>query len=120
MNDPVRGTPVQGGHSRIVSYKGETLALDATPAESVAVSSVLDVEALRAARRDLTMANQILRTRFEVFRPFYDGTEFWPANEFLAEPMTHFKATERVAAAAVGNLIRLGVAVPAGGTGTSP
>lgn len=119
MNDPVRGTPVQGGHSRIVSYKGETLALDETPAESVAVSSVLDVEALRAARRDLTMANQILRTRFEVFRPFYDGTEFWPANEFLAEPMAHFKATERVAAAAVGNLIRLGVAVPAGGTGAS-
>ena len=120
MNDPVRGTPVQGGHSRIVSYKGQTLALDETPAESVAVSSVLDVEALRAARRDLTMANQILRTRFEVFRPFYDGTEFWPANEFLSEPMAHFKATERVAAAAVGNLIRLGVAVPAGGTGTSP
>ena len=83
------------------------------------MSSVLDVEALRAARRDLTMANQILRTRFEVFRPFYDGTEFWPANEFLAEPMTHFKATERVAAAAVGNLIRLGVAVPSGGTGAS-
>jgi predicted amidohydrolase len=24
MNDPVKGTPVQGGHSRIVSYKGET------------------------------------------------------------------------------------------------
>jgi predicted amidohydrolase len=31
MNDPVRGTPVQGGHSRIVSYKGETLALGETP-----------------------------------------------------------------------------------------
>jgi hypothetical protein len=75
---------------------------------------VLDLEALRAARRDQTMANQILRTRFEVFRPFYDGAQFWPANEFLAEPMDHWQATERVAAEAVGNLIRLGVAVPSG------
>jgi hypothetical protein len=32
--------------------------------------------------------------------------------------MAHFKATERVAAHAVGNLIRLGVAVPSGGAGT--
>ena len=63
--------------------------------------------------------NQILRTRFEVFRPFYDGTQFWPANEFLAEPMAHFTATERVAAQAVGNLIRLGVAVRPGGAGAS-
>jgi predicted amidohydrolase len=116
--DPVTNAPVQGGHSRIVSFRGTTLALDDRPAESIAVSSVLDVEALRAARRDRTMQNQILRTRFEVFRPFYGDARFWPANEFLTEPMAHWSATERVAEVAVGNFIRLGVAVPSGGADT--
>jgi predicted amidohydrolase len=46
MNDPVRA-PRAGRPPRIVSYKGETLTLDETPAESVAVSSVLDVDAAR-------------------------------------------------------------------------
>ena len=72
--DPVTNAPFRGGHSRIVSFRGITLTLDDTPAESIAVSSVLDVEALRAARRDRTMQNQILRTRFEVFQPFYGDT----------------------------------------------
>jgi predicted amidohydrolase len=115
--DPVSGAPVQGGHSRIVSFSGTTLSLIEGPEESISASAVLDVEALRAARRDRSMSNQILRTRFEVFRPFYDSAEFWPANAFLDEPMLHWSATERVAEAAVANLIRRGVAARPGTAG---
>jgi predicted amidohydrolase len=103
---------VLGGRSRIVDFRGRTLACDESTEESDKVSSEIDIEALRAARRDLGMGNTILRSRFEMYRPFYSEAAFYPANQFLAEPMPEAGAARPVAEAALKKLERLGIVAP--------
>jgi hypothetical protein len=103
---------VLGGRSRIVDFRGHTLAYDESTEESDKVSAEIDIEALRAARRDLGMGNTLLRARFEMYRPFYGETVVYPANAFLAEPMTEAGAARPVAEAALANLQHLGIVTP--------
>jgi predicted amidohydrolase len=103
---------VLGGRSRIVDFRGQTLAYDESTQESDKVSAEIDVEALRAARRDPGMGNTILRSRFEMYRPFYGETVVYPANQFLAQPMSESGAAQPVAEAALANLERLGIVAP--------
>jgi predicted amidohydrolase len=103
---------VLGGRSRIVDFRGQTLAYDEGTEESDKVSAEIDIEVLRAARRDLGMGNTLLRARFEMYRPFYGETVVYPANAFLAEPMKEAGAARPVAEAALANLERLGIVTP--------
>jgi predicted amidohydrolase len=103
---------VLGGRSRIVDFRGQTLSYDESTEESDKVSAEIDIEALRAARRDLGMGNSILRSRFEMYRPFYSEAVFYPANQFLAEPMPEAAAARPVAEAALRKLERLGIVTP--------
>ena len=103
---------VLGGRSRIVDFRGNTLAYDEGSEESDKVSADIDIEALRTARRDLGMGNTILRARFEMYRPFYQDAVFYPANQFLDQPMPEAGAARPVAEAALGNLERLGIVPP--------
>jgi predicted amidohydrolase len=107
------GTAVTGGNSRIVDFDGNDLAFAPHAKETLDVTATIDVKALRAARRDLTMRNQILRTRFEAVRHYYEGVQFYPANSFLGRPMTHWRDTAAVAEASMENLVQRGIALPA-------
>jgi predicted amidohydrolase len=106
---------VLGGRSRIVDFRGHTLACDEGTEESDKVTAEIDIEALRAARRDLGMGNTLLRARFEMYRRFYGETVIYPANQFLAEPMKEAGAARPAAEAALANLERMGIVTPAGG-----
>lgn len=111
VQDRTSGPAILGGHTQIVDFDGNDLAFIDGAEESTA-SAVIDVEALREARRDLTMRNQLLRTRFEVFGPVYDGVSFYPANQFLETPMPHWEATKAIGEKAIQNMIRQGVTIP--------
>jgi len=106
------GKPL-GGHSMIVDFDGNILASEMTPEPSTRATAVLDVEALRTARRDLTMRNRLLRSRFEIYRPVYEQALFYPANGFADRPMADWRESNAVAEEALRNMIRAGVSVPA-------
>jgi predicted amidohydrolase len=102
---------VLGGRSQIVDYRGKRLAFDASSEESTGVSAVIDVEALRRARRETGMANTLLRGRWDMYRPFFERMTAYPANGFLNAPMTDAGETKALADAALRNLIKAGVVV---------
>jgi len=49
-----------------------TLSYEAGAQETNNVSAMIDIEALRAARRDLGLANNLLRCRWEVYWPLFE------------------------------------------------
>lgn len=102
---------VPGGRSRIIDYRGGTLAYQSDAQVSTSVSSVIDVEALRAARRDTGMGNTLLRNRWEMYRPLMAQASFYPPNQFLKAAMPASSATKPVAEAALQNLIKAGVTI---------
>jgi predicted amidohydrolase len=106
------GKPL-GGHSMIVDFDGNVLASELGSEPSTRATAVLNVEALRTARRDLTMRNRLLRSRFEIYRQVYEQALFYPANSFAERPMIDWRETVPVAEAALRNMIRHGVSVPA-------
>lgn len=99
---------VKGGRSRIIDYRGATVAYQAEAVESVTTSALIDVEALRAARRDLGLANTLLRGRWEMYQPLFAAAAVYPPNGFLAEPMREASATRPLAEAALQNLKNYG------------
>ncbi|MBV9121428.1 MAG: amidohydrolase [Chloroflexi bacterium] len=101
----------QGGNSRIIDYEGRTLAYGG-PGESTRASAMIDVEALRQARRTTGSQNRLLRSRFEIYRPLYEQTVFYPANAFATAPMPHRSAIIDVQQQALRNMIERGVTVP--------
>jgi len=104
---------VLGGRSRIVDFRGKTLSYEPEAHETIGVSAMIDVEALRKARRELSMANGLLRTRWEMYRDIYANLSVYPPNYFLATPMAHYSMTELPVKIAMENLIRLGITVEA-------
>jgi predicted amidohydrolase len=104
---------VLGGRSRIVDFRGDTLVFEADPIATVRVSAVINVETLRGARRDLGTGNTLLRTRWEMYRPYYKAISVYPPNHFLDAPMQEVAAPRPLAEAALANLVRAGVVVPA-------
>jgi predicted amidohydrolase len=101
---------VLGGRSCIVDYRGHTLAREESAEESNRVSAPIDIEALRAARRDTGLGNTLLRCRWEMYQPLLDKAAFYPPNQFLEAPMADSAATRTVAARALDNLLKSGVA----------
>jgi predicted amidohydrolase len=103
----------RGGRSRIVDFRGRTLAFEPSERETLDVVADLDITALRAARRDSSMDNNLLGLRFEMYRDLYAGASFYPPNSFRHEPMRDAAEVEAVRQRAVDRLIAAGVAVGA-------
>lgn len=101
--------PITGGSSRIVDFRGNTVSYDASPNETVGVSSVLDTGALRVARSENSMANGLLRIRVESFADMFRDVVLYPANSFLDSPMEHWRDTSVPADRSLKNLGELGV-----------
>ena len=103
---------VPGGRSHIVDYLGRTLAYEDGPDETTAVSALIDVEALRAARRqDTGTSNPLLRARWEMYRPFFNSASFYPPNSFLDVPMVDQTAAKPAIAQSLRNMEKAGVIV---------
>jgi predicted amidohydrolase len=108
-----RDGSVKGGRSQIVDYYGERVAFEPGPEETIAVSALIDIDALRGARHDTGLRNTLLRARFEMYRPFYSEAAFYPPNQFLDAPMTNAKALSGPVERALANLARSGVVTDA-------
>jgi predicted amidohydrolase len=101
---------IAGGRSHIIDFLGNTLAYQDGSDESNAVSSIIDVAALREARRkDMGTMNPLLRARWEMYRPFFATASFYPPNSFLESPMSDPLSIRPVLEASVRNMIKAGV-----------
>jgi predicted amidohydrolase len=101
---------VPGGRSHIIDYLGRTLAYEDGAEETTAVSALIDVEAMRSARRkDTSTSNPLLRARWEMYRPFFATACFYPPNSFLDAPMADAEAAKPALAASLRNMARAGV-----------
>ncbi len=98
-----------GGRSRILDYRGQTLAYEESIEPSNAATAVIDMAALRAARADTSMSNLLLRTRWAMYRPFYQAIEVYPANQFAETPMSGPEVLGPVVEKALTNLKKLGI-----------
>lgn len=99
----------QGGHSRIVDYLGNDAATDTGASENVTTSAMIDVEALRQARRDTGMGNMLLRSRWEMYRDYFASAEFYPPNGLAGGAFETYAELTPLQQQAVGNLTRAGV-----------
>jgi len=96
---------VPGGRSHIIDHHGNTLAFQEDAEESIAVSAMIDIEALRRDRRtDTGLSNPLLRARYEMYVPYYSSARFYPANHFLAVPMADTAETKAAIATARSNM----------------
>jgi predicted amidohydrolase len=103
---------VRGGRSHIIDYLGRTLAYEDGAEETTSVSARIDIEALRAARKqDTGTANPLLRARWEMYRPFFAAAAFYPPNSFLHAPMPDAAAAKPALAASLRNMAKAGVIV---------
>src|SRR5260370_2829271 len=103
---------VQGGRSHIIDYLGRTLAYEDDAGETTSVSALIDVEALREARKqDTRTANPLLRARWEMYPPFFATASFYPPNNFLHTPMSDAASACLPLAASLRNMASAGVIV---------
>ena len=103
---------VQGGRSHIIDYLGRTLAYEDGAGETTSVSALIDVEALREARKqDTGTANPLLRARWEMYRPFFAAASFYPPTSFLHTPMSDAASAAAALAASLRNMASAGVIV---------
>lgn len=104
---------LRGGRSHILDHHGRTLAFQEDAEESVAVSAMIDIAALRRDRRaDTGLSNPLLRARYEMYVPFYEAARFYPADAFLETPMTDVGQIAPAIARARRNLEAAGVLHP--------
>lgn len=101
---------ISGGRSRIIDYRGNTLAYEDGAEESVSVSATIDIEALRTARCDTGLANTILRSRWEMYGALAKSATFYPPNAFAGAPMKDSSETRAPTAVALQNLLDAGIA----------
>ena len=103
---------VLGGRSHIIDYLGRTLAYEDGAEETTSVSALIDIEALREARkRDTGTANPLLRARWEMYRPFFATASFYPPNSFLHAPMSDSASAKPALAESLRNMAKAGVIV---------
>ena len=106
---------VPGGRSHIIDYLGRTLAYEDGAQETTSVSALIDIEALREARKqDTGTSNPLLRARWEMYRPYYATASFYPPNSFLHTPMTDAASAKPALAASLRNMAKAGVIVDEG------
>ncbi|SLN56481.1 nitrilase-related carbon-nitrogen hydrolase [Roseisalinus antarcticus] len=98
-----------GGHSQIIDHRGQILASEDSAEPTNAVTAMIDIDALQAARMDTGMGNALMRSRFAMYRDLYSAAEFYPANALAdgaVETLADFAPVHR---AALANLARAGV-----------
>jgi len=98
-----------GGRSRIVDFRGETIAFVPDAAPATGVSAMIDVGALRKARLDLGLGNTLLRNRWDMYRTLFAEAKAYPANQFLETPMTSSTQTRAVSEQALAHLVDAGI-----------
>lgn len=98
-----------GGHSRIIDYLGNDAAADHGATENISVSALIDIEALRSARRDTGMGNMLMRSRFEMYRDYYAKAEFYPANGLAGGPFETYPELSPLQQQALASMARAGV-----------
>jgi len=99
---------VMGGRSRIIDFNGEILSFEESAEQTTRVSAMIDVEALRKNRIEDSRPQSLLRSRWEMYRPFFAEASFYPPNGFLTEPMRHMDDTEQLLSVARGRLVEVG------------
>lgn len=104
---------IAGGRSHIIDPHGETLAFEESADESIGVTALIDVAALRRDRRiDTGLSNPLLRARYEMYVPYYEAARFYPPDSFRAAPMADTMETRAVIARARLNMERAGILAP--------
>jgi predicted amidohydrolase len=100
-----------GGHSQIIDYAGNFLAFEKGAGESVDVSAMIDIEALRQARLDKGMSNVLLRSRWHMYKSYFESAEFYPANGLVDRPLETGAEVAPVLNQAMDNLVAAGVVI---------
>lgn len=104
---------IPGGRSHILDHHGNTLAFQEDAGESIAVTAIIDIEALRRDRRtDTGLANPLLRARYEMYVPYYQGARFYPPDHFLDAPMVDTAQTRAAIAVARSNMEQARILTP--------
>lgn len=99
----------RGGHSQIVDFNGNYVALEKSDQESIACSAIIDIDALQAARRDTNMGNGLLRTRFAMYRDYYAKAELYPANQLADKAFETYAELTPVQEQAIANATKAGI-----------
>jgi len=73
------------GMSKIVDYLGNVLVEASMGGESMSANAVVDIGALRRARRRRGMANVLSRQAFDLYAESYTRTQFHQANSMLQD-----------------------------------
>jgi len=104
---------IPGGRSHIIDHHGNTLSYQDDDGESIAVTAMIDVEALRRDRRtDTGLSNPLLRARYEMYVPYYTEAKFYPPDAFLDAPMVSTSQTKAPIATARANMERANILTP--------
>jgi predicted amidohydrolase len=98
-----------GGRSRIIDFTGEVLSYHGPAEETTRVSALIDIEALRKDRREDEGPSGLLRSRWEMYAPWFSRASFYPPNGFATEPMKSMQDTVPLLDAARANLARAGI-----------
>ena len=104
-----RGVNDLAGLSRIFDWDGRILAQGPSPGESVRCSSLIDIEALRRLRKIPGGGNRLLRQRLEIYRPLYNQTSMYPANQFADGPMDSKARIMEIQKDAIKNMAEAGI-----------
>lgn len=102
----------RGGHSQIVDFNGNYIAFEASDQESITATAVIDVDALQAARRDTNMGNNLLRSRWDMYRDYFSKADFYPANALAGGAFETYAELTHVHEQAIANLTAAGVIRP--------
>tara|TARA_A100001391_G_scaffold205405_2_gene205825 strand:+ start:16441 stop:17460 length:1020 start_codon:yes stop_codon:yes gene_type:complete len=99
----------RGGHSQIVDFNGDYVALEKSDQESIECSAMIDIEALQQARRDTNMGNSLLRSRLHMYKRYYETAELYPANALADTPIETMSDLVPVHEVAIANAKKAGV-----------
>jgi predicted amidohydrolase len=101
------------GRSKIIDYNGAVIADSGGPGESLRASALIDIPALRRARRQPGPLNRILRQRNEIYLPVFAEAHFYPANSFPDGPMDSKQRIMEIQEEAMRRLKERGIVNPA-------
>ena len=108
----ILGTPLPTASadamSKIVDWQGKVLA-DAESGESIGANAIIDLPALRAARRRTGMANLLSRQPFAVYQDGYAGTDWAQPNAMAGGSMLSRQQVIERQRTVIESLVRDGV-----------
>jgi predicted amidohydrolase len=96
------------GMSKIVDYRGEVLAEAAPGGESMVATAMIDLDALRAARRRGGLTNMLVRQPFQAYAESYASTLFHPNNLLLKDGTVRVPAKGELTVWQLADIERLG------------